>query len=108
MDSILYTTSSLLINKNNIEGEWCGVGIYPINPSKLLDKIPKSTTELTIILFSQAEMINPFENILIKDSSINVNILHSANIALKNLLFIKELLQNPTRKYIPRLTSMIE
>ena len=96
------------VNKSNIEGGWRGAGIYPINPSKVLDKIPKSATQLTIIPSAQAETTNPFENILIEDSSINANTLHSANIALKNLLFIKEPLQSPARKYIPRLTSTAE
>src|SRR5947207_15700013 len=53
-------------------------------------------------------MTNPFENILIEDSSINANILHSANTALKDLLFIKESLQSLMRKYISQLTSIIE
>jgi hypothetical protein len=93
------------VNKSNIEGGWRGAGIYSINPFKVLDKIPKSVIQLTITLFAQAETTNYFENILIEDSSINANILYSANIALKNLLFIKEPLQSPARKYIPRLTS---
>ena len=105
---MLYTTLFLLINKSNIEGGWCGVGIYPINPSKLFDKIPKSATELTITPFSQAEMTNPFENILIEDFSIDVDALHSTNTALKNLLLIKELLQNSMFKYVPRLISIVK
>ena len=96
------------VNKSNIEGGWRGAGIYPINLFKVLDKIPKSATQLTITPFAQTETTNPFENILIEDSSINANTLHSANIALKNLLFIKEPLQSPARKYIPRLTSTAE
>ena len=59
-----------------------------------IGKILKSMIQLTIIFFSQAEMINPFENILIKDFLINVNILYSINITLKDLLFIKELFQS--------------
>ena len=96
------------VNKSNIEGGWRGAGIYPINPSKVLDKIPKSATQLTTTPSPQAEMTNPFENILIEDSSINANTLHSANTALKDLLFIKEPLQSPTCKYIPQLTSTAE
>src|SRR5437762_11382598 len=53
-------------------------------------------------------MTNSFENILIEGSSINANTLHSANTALKDLLFIKEPLQSPTCKYIPQLTSTAE
>src|SRR5436190_22252534 len=80
----------------------------PLLMSFKIGKIPKSATQLTTILSPQAEMTNPFENILIKDSSINVNTLHSANRALKDLLFIKEPLQSPARKYIPRLPSTAE
>ena len=29
------------INKKNIEGGWRGAGIYPMNLSKILDKLPK-------------------------------------------------------------------
>ena len=97
-----------VVNKNNIEGEWREADIYPINLFKIFDKIPKSTTQLTIISFSQTETTNSFENILIEDSSINANTLYLANIILKDLLFIKEPLQSPARKYIPRLTSMAE
>src|SRR5438876_7765544 len=98
MDSTLYTMSSLLVKKNTIEGEWHGEGIYPINPSKILDKIPKSVIQLTVTLFSQVETTNPFENILLEGFSIDANILYSANIMSKDLLFIKELLQSPTCK----------
>ena len=80
----------------------------PLLISLKIGKTPKSMTQLTIIPFSQAEMTNSFENILIKDSSINVNTLHSANTTLKNLLFIKKPLQNPICKYIPQLTSIAE
>src|SRR5947207_15562880 len=104
MDSMLYTTSSVLVNKSTIEGGWRGAGIYPINPSKVLDKIPKSVTQLTVTPFSQVETTNPFENILLEGFSIDANILHSANTVSKDLLFIREPLQSPTRKYIPRLT----
>ena len=65
-------------------------------------------TQLTVTPFSQVETTNPFENILLEGFSIDVNILYSANIMSKDLLFIKELLQSPTRKYIPRLTSTAE
>ena len=41
-----------VVNKSNIEEEWREVDIYPINPFKILDKILKSMTQLTIILFS--------------------------------------------------------
>src|SRR5947207_944043 len=108
MDSTLYTTSSLLVKKSTIEGEWREAGIYPINPSKILDKIPKSMIQLRVMLFSQVETTNPFENILLEGFSIDANILYSANIMSKDLLFSKELLQSPARKYIPRLTSTAE
>src|SRR5947207_7437924 len=108
MNSTLYTMSFLLVKKSTIQGEWHEAGIYPINPSKILDKIPKLVIQLTVMLFSQVEMTNPFKNILLEGFSIDVNILYSANIMSKDLLFIKELLQSPTRKYIPRLTSTAE
>ena len=73
-----------------------------------IGKILKSMIQLTIIFFSQAEMINPFENILIKDFLINVNILYLVNITLKNLLFIKEFLQSSIYKYISWLISIIK
>ena len=84
------------INKRNIEGEWYETGIYPINPSKILDKIPKSVTQLIITSFSQVETTNPFENILLEGFSIDANILHSANTISKDLLFIKESFQSST------------
>jgi len=53
-------------------------------------------------------MTNPFENILIEGFSIDANALHSANAALKDLLFVKESLQSPACKYVPHLASMAE
>ena len=53
-------------------------------------------------------MTNSFENILIKNSLININILFSANIILKNLLFIKKFLQNLIYKYISQLILIIK
>jgi len=47
------------VNKSNNEGGWRGAGIYPINPSKVLDKIPKLVTQQTITPPSQAEMTDP-------------------------------------------------
>src|SRR5947207_13394917 len=108
MDSTLYTTSSLLVKKSTIEEEWRGAGIYSINSFKILDKIPKSMIQLRVTLFSQVETTNSFENIFLKDFSIDANILYSANIMSKNLLFIKELLQSSIYKYIPRLTSIMK
>ena len=41
-----------IVNKMNIEGEWRGVGIYPMNPFKMLEKLPKSTIQRPITPFS--------------------------------------------------------
>ena len=79
-----------------------------MNPSKVLDKIPKSATQQTITLSSQAETTNPFENTLIEGFSIDADALHSANTVLKDLLSSKEPLQSPARKYVPRLASTAE
>ena len=79
-----------------------------MNPFKMLEKLPKSTIQWPIISFSQPETTSIFENVLLKNSSIDANILHSANIILKKMLLIKEHLQMSTRKYISRLISTVE
>ena len=75
---------------------------------KVLDKLPQSAVQQLFPPSSQSETASSFENVLLEGSSINANTLHSANTALKDLLFIKEPLQSPTCKYIPQLTSTAE
>ena len=53
-------------------------------------------------------MTNFFENIFIKNSLININILYLVNIILKNLLFIKEFFQSFIYKFISWLILIIK
>ena len=92
----------------NIEGGWRGAGIYPMDPFKVLEKLPKSTIQRPITPSSQPETTSAFENVLLEDSSIDANALHSANTILKEMLLTKEHLQTPARKYVPRLASTAE
>jgi DDE superfamily endonuclease/Tc5 transposase DNA-binding domain len=106
------------LNKQNILGAWRGAGIYPLNPSKVLDKLtstrkPSPSDSSTILLIATSTEIlalpKPFENILTDNSAgIDASTLHSANTALTDLLRINQPLQTPARKFIPRLASTTE
>ena len=96
------------VNKKNIEGGWRGAGIYPMDPLKVIDKVPKSIIQQPNTPSSQSETATSFENVLLEGSSIDANALHSVNTILKEKLLTKEALQTPARKYIPRLASTAE
>jgi len=94
--------------KRNIEGGWRGAGIYPMNPLKVLDKLPKSAIPRPTTPSSEPKTPTSFENVLLEGSSIDASALHSLNISLKEMLLTKEPLQTPVRKYVPRLASTAE
>ena len=96
------------VNKKNIEGGWRGAGIYPMDPSKVLDKLPKSTIQRPNTPSSQSETASSFETVLLEGFAIDANALHSANTALKEMLLTKEALRTPARKYVPQLASTAE
>src|SRR5436190_3796712 len=96
------------VNKKNIEGGWRGAGIYPMDPLKVINKVPKSIIQRPNTPSSQSETASSFENVLLEGSSIDANALHSVNISLKEMLLAKEALQTPAWKYILRLASMAE
>lgn len=108
------------LNKQNILGAWRGAGIYPLNPSKVLDKLTSTprpqlqlsdgSTILVLVTSSEiSESSQPFDNILTDNSTgIDASKLHSANTVLTDLLRINQPLQTPARKFIPRLASTTE
>jgi hypothetical protein len=94
---------------NNIMGGWRGSGIYPLNPLKVLQKLPAPKKVKT----PPPPEIDPtttlcFDSILPEDSSPNPVILRSANQALKEILIINQPLNTPAHKYIPRLAALAE
>jgi hypothetical protein len=103
------------LNIDNIEGAWLGAGIYPIDPSKVLEKIRRPDVR-------QSDSDQPNEdgtasltttpeqqfNILSDNDPIDVAALHLANSALNDLLRTKQSLHTPARKFIPRLASTAE
>src|SRR5579871_6832382 len=101
------------LNKDNIEGAWRGAGIYPINPSKVLNKIPRSVAPqidqsvqdtVTILPTNSVQQFD----ILADNASIDSTALHSANSALSDMVRAKQPLHTPARKFIPRLASTTE
>ena len=88
---------------SNIQGGWCGSGIYPTNSLKVLNKLPPSqdSNQLTIPLPSAIDNItaNLFNITLKEDCTIDSLAVHSANIALKVLLTNNQSLNTPAHKY---------
>jgi hypothetical protein len=107
------------ITKRNIQGAWRGAGIFPMNPSKVLEKLtsrqlqqPDTSIILTVVIActeaETAEPCKPFDNMLMDNLAINAIALHSANTALNDLVRINQPLHTPARKFIPRLASTTE
>jgi hypothetical protein len=104
------------LTKGNIRGAWRGAGIYPINPSKVLDKIPPPIARPSDQLNPQANGIaipttnsaEQFNILSDNDAPIDATALHSANSALNDLVHAKQQLHTPARKFIPQLASTTE
>jgi hypothetical protein len=94
---------------HNIKGGWRGTGIFPLNPAKLLQKLPESSMPTDTPKADIPETIlESFENILIDDSPPDTERLQSAHRHLKHLCITKQPLNSPVRKYIPQLGAALE
>jgi len=100
----------------NIKAGWKGAGIYPMDPSKVINKIPRPETT-SLISSTDDTSITPTEIIsaeelfdILEDMNalIDARALHSATTALNDLVRTKQALHTPARKFIPRLASTTE
>src|SRR5436853_3159870 len=100
------------IRCSNVQGRWCGSGIYPFNSFKVLNKLPSSqaksiTTSLSRISIDDITT-NIFDLALQENGSVDCASVQSVNIALKTLLHNNQPLNTPIRKYITRLIEKAE
>ena len=87
---------------SNIQGGWCGSGIYPLSSLKVLNKLPPSQAKLITLLTSTSIDVittNLFELALQENASVNCASVQSVNIALKVLLRDNQPLDTPAWKY---------
>jgi hypothetical protein len=98
------------VTYSNIQGGWRGSGIYPLNPLKVLQKLPAPKKKSVTVTPSEIDPTTTlsFDKLLLEDSPTDPVILRSANQALKEILIINQPLNTPARKYIPRLAAMVE
>jgi hypothetical protein len=93
--------------KSNIEGGWCGIGLFPFNLRKVLCIIgrsltpPQSTTPTPPVLPSQTLFHQ------VTSSPPDPLLLRSANIALSQLISTAPL-PTPVKTYVGRLTNAAE
>jgi len=96
------------MNARNIQGGWCGAGIYPMNPARVLDQFPPSASVDSLQSETGQDITPSFNDTLLADTPLDATVLHSANTALVDLLHTNQALNTPARKYIPRLASTAE
>jgi hypothetical protein len=98
------------VTYSNVQGGWHGSGIYPLNPLKVLQKLPAPKKSAAAAMPSEIDstIALSFDTVLLEDSPINPVILRSANQTLNEILIINQPLNTPARKYIPRLAAMVE
>jgi hypothetical protein len=102
----------------NIKSGWKGTRIYPMDPSKVLNKISQSTVESqptvshSYNLRGQSQSISTTEHLfnILRDgqSSIDATAFHSTNTALVKLVRMKQPLHTPAQKFVPWLISTAE
>ena len=101
----------------NIKAGWRGAGIYPIDPSKVLQKLPQATPQSTRPSTPNTTSTIPAQPITAENlfnilpdghSVIDATTLHAATTVLNDLVRTKQALHTPARKFIPRLASTTE
>lgn len=84
----------------NIHGGFCGTGIFPYNPSKVLNRIKSAVQDCIKIRHStSAESVTPFIESVLTSSLINTEEAHIANAALMSQISEGGILNSSARKY---------
>ena len=89
----------------NVNGSWCGAGLVPFNPQKVLRRI-KSKTPTPSSTPPPNE--NPFDKALSMLSPFNIPAVQSANAALSELITQGHPLNTPARSYVMRMIKIPE
>jgi len=91
------------LTENNIRGGWRGSGLVPLNRVRVTHSLSDPTTPIL-----QDNSITPnFEDLFSTNSTVNANTLHILNAKLSKLA-IKNKINTPARRAIPRLLHMHE
>jgi len=94
---------------SNIFGGWRGAGLNPLQPSKILAKLPSPRIPSTPSTPSTMPIVsNSFDISLITSSPPDAAILQSNNNALNDMMHKNAPLQTPIRRYVKRLTKTAE
>jgi DDE superfamily endonuclease/Tc5 transposase DNA-binding domain len=96
----------LAITRSNIEAGWRGSGLWPLNPSKAIRRLPRLSTPSPEPQIVETPSI--FETTLLTSSPPDATVLHSATTALNQLAMNGEPFNTPVRGFIPRLTNHTE
>src|ERR1700721_1964130 len=96
----------------NILCGWRGAGLFPWNPSKVLRHFSHSSSSSSSLQSSTPSNLlttpDIFETSLVTSSPPDAEMLRSTNIALKEVISTKLLLQSPVRNYVLRLSHGFE
>jgi hypothetical protein len=93
------------LRPDNVLSGWRGAGLVPLRPSRIFRQLPDYCESVESTPPPHSEQHTLF-NILKTPS--NPTVLHSANIALNELVAAEDNLPTPVRQYIPKLTRHSE
>src|SRR2546423_905252 len=101
-----------VFNARNIHGGFCGTGIYPFLPSKVLNRVAPMavpTTPISAIPSTPKSILTPFVAHILTSSPLNdIYAMRTANIAVRELMTTSTSIPTPARKYISGLTTKYE
>jgi hypothetical protein len=87
----------------NVEAGWRGAGLFPLDRTKVLRRLPRPITPPPT---EPMKISTPFDTIT--SSPPDSTSLHTANIALNQLVATRKPLHTPARKYVNRLANTAE
>ena len=96
-------------SKRNIQSGFCGTGIFPYNPSKVVDRIKPIVPSTVVVRDSTpTESTTPFKESVLTSSPLNTDEARLANAALLNELASGAQLSTPTRNYAQKVVKRSE
>ena len=90
---------SLVITRSNIEAGWRGSGLWPLNPTKAIRRLPRLPTPPSSPQITETPSI--FETTFLANSSTDTTVLNQ-------LVISREPFNTPVRMFIPRFTNHTE
>ena len=95
--------------KENIQGGFCGTGIYPYNPDKVINcvSIPATPAPQNRPI-TPPPANTPFNDNVITSSPMDMEAIRFANYSLNNIIASNTSIQTPVRKYVKSVTRTNE